>query len=231
MRLLLFDIDGTLLHTNQLNKNIFCQALSEAFDLPIIWQGYPGTQYTDTAMALNLVRASGFVGDPAVPLARAFSLMADIWATHRETAPIHIYPGVATLLNQLAARDDLLLGIVTANGRSGAWGKINAARFDHIPFLVGAYGDEAAHRNALPPIALQRASAHLGRPITGADTIVIGDTPADIACARAINAQVLAVATGRYPPADLAQHNPDFLLETLEDTPQVVDILTRTVIK
>jgi len=228
MRLLLFDIDGTLLTVHHgLSKNIFCQALSETFDRPIIWQGYPGNRYTDKAMALDLIHASGYHGDPTAELRRAFARMGQLWGEHRDTAELHIFSGVRDLLSKLSQQEQVTLGIVTANGRPSAWGKLNAAQLQHIPFQVGAYGHEATDRNDLPQLAIDRASQLLGQPINGQNTIVIGDTPADIACARAVGAKAVAVATGRYSPTDLAPHQPDTLLETLSDVHQVFRLLTR----
>jgi phosphoglycolate phosphatase-like HAD superfamily hydrolase len=82
-------------------------------------------------------------------------------------------------------------------------------------FPFGAYGCDHADRNRLGPIALERAAAHAGRNFTAAETLVIGDTPKDIACAHAIGARCLAVATGQFSAAQLAAHGANQVVETL----------------
>ena len=106
------------------------------------------------------------------------------------------------------------MGLLTGNLEPLGYGKIARIGLGPAELPFGAFGSDAADRNALPAIAAQRASAALGREVTGADLVIIGDTPRDIACARAAGATAVAVATGRHGADELAEA--DVVLETLE---------------
>ncbi len=116
-----------------------------------------------------------------------------------------------------------MTGLVTGNLRETAMVKLASAGLEPALFPVGAFGDELADRNALPAMALQRAAEWLGRPVTKA--AVVGDTPADIACAHANGLCALAVATGPYSLDELATHRPEHLFADLSDLDAVLDAL------
>jgi phosphoglycolate phosphatase-like HAD superfamily hydrolase len=107
------------------------------------------------------------------------------------------------------------LGLVTGNVSTTAPIKLRAAGFDPGWFSIGAYGSESVDRNHLSALALKRAAAHLQRPIAPERVMVIGDTVADIECARAVGATAVAVLTGYCPAADLVAAGPDYLLNDL----------------
>ena len=133
------------------------------------------------------------------------------------------------LLGAVVVRLDVgavVLGLVTGNTRETAPVKLAAAGIDPALFPFGAFGDEALSRNDLPPRALRRARVWAGHPIAAEDCTVVGDTPADIACARAGGMRVLAVATGWHTAEALAAHQPDHLLPDFTDLERVLPILT-----
>ena len=142
-----------------------------------------------------------------------------------------VLPGVVELLPALRARsDEFALGLLTGNFAAAAelkLGHYGLAEF----FQFGAFADDSFDRNLLGPVALGRARERFG---AGAfadptrDVLVLGDTPRDIACARACGAKVLAVATGKHPREDLAAHGPDYLFDTLDD-PRLWETLSGTV--
>jgi phosphoglycolate phosphatase len=109
----------------------------------------------------------------------------------------------------------VLLGIVTGNVSLTAPVKLRAAGFDPAWFPIGAYGSEALERNDLPALALERACRFCGHHLTPTDVTIIGDTEADIACARAIGARAVAVTTGFTSREALAAAQPDHLLDDL----------------
>lgn len=130
--------------------------------------------------------------------------------------PGRVLEGANHLLDSLSSRAGVTLGLLTGNTAGGAAAKTrHYGLAGYFPF--GAYGCDHPDRNQLGPIALERAAAHAGRSFTAAETWVIGDTPKDIACAKAIGASCLAVATGRFTVAELEAHGADRALETLAE--------------
>jgi phosphoglycolate phosphatase-like HAD superfamily hydrolase len=132
--------------------------------------------------------------------------------------------GVAALLSQLQGANGFAIGLLTGNLRRGA--QIKLERFDIAHhFVDGGFGDDGVQRNDLGPVAVRRMEERTGRSFTSADVIVIGDTPKDIACARAMGARCLAVATGRFNRMDLSVFTPWMVLEDLSDLGGVLKAL------
>lgn len=130
--------------------------------------------------------------------------------------PVEQCPGAHALVTELHRRGKPLQGLVTGNTSSIAPIKLRAAGFDPEWFVVGAYGSESPDRNDLPPLAVERAEKLMGHKIAPEQVIVIGDTPADVACARALGAVAVGVKTGYgRSPTELAESQPDYLLEDL----------------
>jgi phosphoglycolate phosphatase-like HAD superfamily hydrolase len=116
----------------------------------------------------------------------------------------------------LAARDDVVVGLLTGNIEAGARIKLRpTGLWPH--FRVGAYGSDDADRTRLPGVAAGRAEQLVGRVFRGPDTVIIGDTPRDIGCARAFGAKAIAVATGWHTVEDLVAHGPDHVFVDLSD--------------
>ena len=131
----------------------------------------------------------------------------------------------AALLATAGARPDVAQGLLTGNVERGARTKLSHHDlWDHFPF--GAFADDSEFRNELGPHALRRAHAHTGVHFPPTRTWIIGDTPHDIACARVIGANVIAVATGTHTAAELAAHSPDALLADLADAAAFWNIIT-----
>ena len=133
-----------------------------------------------------------------------------------------VLPGVDALLGNLRG-EGAALGLLTGNIADGAWEKlIYYGLRDYFPF--GAFGDDHYDRNLLGPIALERAQQYYGRNFQANQTVVIGDTPKDIACGHAMGAVTLAVATGGFTMDELAAYEPDYVVENLT-APEVLQIL------
>jgi phosphoglycolate phosphatase-like HAD superfamily hydrolase len=113
------------------------------------------------------------------------------------------------------------LGLLTGNVARGARRKLDAVGLDFGAFRVGAFGCDHEHRPELPAIAQRRAREALGLAIAGDQLVIIGDTPADIHCGRALGVRAIGVATGRYTVEQLAEHAPAHCFATLEDTDAV----------
>ena len=133
-------------------------------------------------------------------------------------------PGVRALVEALASRDDVFLALLTGNYSKGA--KIKLTHFDlWRPFRCGAFGEDAAERPALVPVAITRARAAGCPPLAPRDVVIVGDTVRDVECARANGAACVAVATGGDTGATLRAAGADVVFETFEDTAAVVEAL------
>jgi phosphoglycolate phosphatase-like HAD superfamily hydrolase len=132
---------------------------------------------------------------------------------------------VLALLTRLESAPGVVLGLLTGNLAQGAALKLRSGGIAPERFRVGAYGSDAAHRPDLPPIAARRAETIFGRVPRGDEVVIIGDTPADVACGSGIEARALAVATGSFSVADLEACGPHAVFETLGDTDAVVEAI------
>ena len=223
-RLVLFDIDGTLLWSDGAGRRAIHRALIEIF-------GETGPEdhrfdgKTDPQIVRELMRVVGHEDDAIDDrMEELFSRYVTCLReelqdpTHRAVA----LPGVMTLLDVLEQRNDVTLGLLTGNLVDGARAKLEAVGIDPSRFLVGAYGTDHELRPELPAIAQRRAREQLGIDVAGADIIIIGDTPADVECGRAIGARGIGVATGRYSADVLASHGAAAVFNDLTDTRSVV---------
>ncbi len=152
-------------------------------------------------------------------IARYLALLADDLRERRAVACFPAWPISSTRVD---ADTELTLGLLTGNVRTGAELKLRAAGLDFSRFRVGAFGSDHHDRPELPAIAQRRFAETHGRPVAGDRVVVIGDTPADIACGRGIGARAIAVATGHFKVDDLAQHAPAAVFASLEDTAAVM---------
>ena len=226
MRLLLFDIDGTLIRSNSAGRTALTYALEQVFGTAGPIDSYHFGGKTDPRIIIDLMLAVGIeqkVIDVKLPVvydvmtARGHAIF-----TEKGIVPC---PGILTLLETLRQRDDTVLGLVTGNIVSTAPLKLEAGGIDPAQFRVGAYGSDNMDRNRLPEIAMKRASKLTGHSFNGNNTVVIGDTPADILCARAGKTTAVAVASGWHAAPTLAKYKPDYLLEDLKDTKVVEQLL------
>jgi phosphoglycolate phosphatase-like HAD superfamily hydrolase len=139
-----------------------------------------------------------------------------VWNLAHGGFPGRVLPGAADLLDDLADQPGTSVGLLTGNIAAGAAAKMRHFGLDRH-FGFGAYGCDHADRNRLGPVAMERAALHAGRRFTPAETLVIGDTPKDIACARALGAPCLAVATGRFSVEELRQAGATRVVASLEE--------------
>jgi phosphoglycolate phosphatase-like HAD superfamily hydrolase len=224
MKLVLFDIDGTLLWGDGAARRAFEGALTEVFGSP----GDPRVRYdgkTDRQIARELMRAEGH-DDAEIDRRLDATVAAYLARLRREVAAgerhFERLPGVAELLDALEPRDDVVLGLLTGNVAGGAAVKLASAGIDRARFRVNAFGCDAEHRPDLPAVAQRRARELLGVELAGGDLVVVGDTPADIHCARPLGARAVGVATGRYSVEELAEHAPGAVLASFRDTDAAV---------
>lgn len=212
--LYLFDIDGTLVDTGGAGMVALKEATQEIF-------GHEGPALdlagsTDLGLVAN-IHAHFEIEPTRERIAAYFQVYLGRldWNLAHGGFPGRVLGGVSELLADLVERPDNTIGLLTGNTAGGATSKMRHFGLDsHFPF--GAYGCDHADRNQLGPIALQRAAIHAGRDFSPAETWIIGDTPKDIACAHAIGARCLAVATGSFTAAELKAYGADRVVDSLE---------------
>jgi phosphoglycolate phosphatase-like HAD superfamily hydrolase len=226
-RVLLFDVDGTLLDPKDSCPRFLKQAIKEVFGISISMDGFVVAGKTDWQILTEVMRMAGF-SDEEINAKRSaeFAAYARIYALQGKDAGMAVLPGVDTLLDRLVGHPEFALGLVTGNIHDIVPYKLRAAGLDPSVFAFGAFGDDHIDRNRLPEIALERFVKIQGEPIDIGNVLVIGDTPRDIACARNYGLKVMCVATGQYSYPDLASQHPDFLLADLTDTDRVMAILS-----
>jgi phosphoglycolate phosphatase len=215
MKLFLFDIDGTLLTTDGAGRAALKSAGADLFAIEEDLRTINVSGSTDTAIVQDILRHHSL--DLSTANVNRYLGGYLVWLKqHLASQSGAILPGVISLLDVLA-KDGQAIGLLTGNVRRGAQIKLTAhGIWDRFSF--GAFGDDNSDRNQLGPIAKQRAEAALNTEFAAHDIVIIGDTPKDIACARAFGAVAIAVATGRYSLANLSEHQPDHLVGDLADT-------------
>jgi phosphoglycolate phosphatase-like HAD superfamily hydrolase len=220
MKLLLFDIDGTLLHANGTGRTAIERALSDLCDQSISTEGISFSGKTDPQIMREILEANDLEATP--------SLVDEALAIYEATAhatfdpgAVNLLPGTANLLNRLTALD-VHLGLLTGNIESMAYKKLTAVALDRH-FAFGAFGSDHADRHCLPPVAVRRAQDHTGRTFRRGEVAIVGDTEHDIRCGQGIGAFSVAVCTGRFTRHELAPHDPDVLLDDLSDPDAFID--------
>jgi phosphoglycolate phosphatase-like HAD superfamily hydrolase len=224
MKLVLFDIDGTILWTDGAGRRAIHTALEEVFG-SIGPPDYRFDGKTDRQIVRDLMRHDGHedagIDDRMDVLLDRYVECLDAELAHPEVSA-RLLDGVPELLDALEVRDDVVLGLLTGNVEPGARAKLRAVGIDPGRFRIGAFGSDHEHRPELPAIAQLRGRELLGMDIPGADVVVIGDTPADIECARSVHARAIGVATGRYSVEELQRHGAAAVFEDLTDTEAVM---------
>ncbi|MEI6604240.1 MAG: HAD hydrolase-like protein [Verrucomicrobiota bacterium] len=212
--LYLFDIDGTLIDTGGAGMRALQEATREIFGASGPELDLAGS--TDRGIAEVIHAHFGITPDTRLieGFFAAYHLKLH-WHLAHSSPSGRVLAGVPEVLAALARRPAATLGLLTGNTAAGAAAKLRHFKLDGY-FAFGAFGGEHAQRNQLGPLALQRAAVHAGHPFTAAQTLVIGDTPKDIACAHAIGARCLAVATGRFSISELTDSGADHVVATLD---------------
>lgn len=219
-RLLLFDIDGTLITSGGAGEAALKDAMRSRFGVEEDLAGIILAGATDARIARELLEKHGIAVSP-----ENVAALLDTYLGHlSERIGRHdgkLLPGIVPLLNVLSHREDAVLALLTGNVSRGAEIKLtHYGVWDFFEF--GAFADDHHDRNELGKFARARALERHGEEFPPSRIYVIGDTPKDIECGRAIGACTVAIATGHYSAAELKDHSPDFLFEDLSDTDRVV---------
>ncbi len=218
----LFDIDGTLLASGGAGKAALELAFTEIFGVPLRVQ-IPYSGRTDRAIARDLLRTHE-IDDSLENWQR---LRAGYLARLPDSLNRHdgrVLPGILAVLETLQQRADVAIGLLTGNVHAGARVKLgHYGLYDHFAF--GGFGDHHFDRDDVAREALAAVQTHLGSQVAPERVWVIGDTPLDVRCARAIGANVVAVATGIHSAAQLREAGPDLTLDDFSDPAPFLDLL------
>lgn len=219
-KLVLFDIDGTLVNTHGAGSRSFRRAMIEVYGETGPIDEYDFHGRTDPQIARELLRMAGFADeriDPSLPR---------LWETYlrelevelaRPDADTRVLPGVHTALDELHGDRRYVVALLTGNIEPGARLKLGVVDlWRHFDF--GAFGSDHERRDRLPPVAVDRARERTGLHFRGRDIVIIGDTPFDVTCGQELGVWAVAVATGKHSTAELEAAGADVVLEDLSDT-------------
>jgi phosphoglycolate phosphatase-like HAD superfamily hydrolase len=215
-RLVLFDIDGTLLSAGRISARVFGEALLEAFGTSGVAPAFDYSGKTDPQIVRELMRGAGF-SDEEIERRRPRVLESYRRRLAASIRPEHVTakPGALQLLNALARESGVTLALLTGNLEPTARLKLeplDANRF----FSFGAFGSDDEDRYRLPRVALARARDH-GLAFEGPDLVIVGDSIHDVLCGRDLGVRAVAVATGRTSRERLEEAGPDALLADFSD--------------
>jgi phosphoglycolate phosphatase len=218
-RLILWDIDGTLLSADGAGRNAVRDALMEVFGTTGPIGGYSFAGRTDPEIVRHLMRGAGFSdADIDARMPELFRRYVEKLEREIRGAQVTALPGVPELVDRMeAAGGEVVLGMLTGNVRDGARIKVDAAGLGFDRFRVGAFGSDHADRPELPAIAARRARELVGVEFAGKEIVIIGDTPLDVACGQHLGVRTVAVATGSHRVEELASCDPDHVFADLAD--------------
>lgn len=226
-KLVLFDIDGTLVLTGGAGIRAMNRACEELVGHPHALDGIPVAGRTDRIILSDVVTRAGhslddglleqlrdrYIDNLRVEIEKPGKLQSFESLGARGGVKA-VMPGIRELLDILEQREDVFLGLLTGNFEAGA--RIKLEHFDLWRYFpCGAFGDDAADRNELVPFAIERARRCGLVNIAAANILVVGDTPHDVACARAVGAVPIGVATGGFTSAQLRESGADIVFENL----------------
>ena len=222
-KLVLFDIDGTILTSGGAGEKAMTQAIRDTFGPDQNLGNVELAGKTDVWIAQQIFETRG-----VKPRPDDIERFLDTYLRHLDVQLARhngrLLPGFPEILHALARLPNVAVGLLTGNLRRGAELKLcHYGVWDHFPF--GAFADDSHDRNRLGPFARDRARDAHGTDFQPADIYIIGDTPHDIACAKAIHAHAVAVATDRYSRSTLEAAGADFVFDDLSDTQSVIQTL------
>lgn len=228
-KLILFDIDGTLLTTGRAPRRAISRALKTVYQIEDSLEGLSRSTFagkTDPNIVLAILSRNNY------PLEKMNDRLSSFFTCYTEALKeelpgetrARLHPGVRELLESLQSSGKAFLGILTGNIQEGA--RIKLGHFGLGPFFsTGSYGSDSGDRGDLPAVAVKRVYEKTGRTFEGKNVIIVGDTYDDLKVSRLFGARSVLVATGFYQYAELAEAGPDCLFQDFSDTEKVVEAL------
>ena len=222
-RLLLFDIDGTLIHSGGAGIEALKRALKERFEIEDDLHDIEFAGMTDSGIVMSILKKHK-IPATAENIAAFLDSYVHCLSSELPRRKGKLLPGVLPLLEKLKTRKHVVLGLLTGNLSRGAHLKLDHYGVWHF-FEFGAFADDHHDRNELGAFAQARAKEKHGVEFSADEIDVIGDTPRDIACGKALGARTIAVATGTWSREKLAKHKPDFLIDDFSDVDRLINTL------
>ena len=217
MRLVLFDIDGTLITDNGAARDAFAGALAEIFGYEGDLSRYDFSGRTDPQIAHMVLGDAGVDAvDIEAGVTRLWERYLSALKVNATAGRVRTLPGIDALLEALSSDTTVLLGLLTGNIEPGARLKLDPPALNRF-FPFGAFGSDSADRAQLPPIAVQRAFRHAAVRFEPTDVVIIGDSVYDVRCGVPHDATTIAIASGKTPAALLKAENPRHFFESAED--------------
>lgn len=226
MYLILFDIDGTLLHSGGCGRAATRLAIQDVFGTVGILDKISFAGKTDWQIVLESLQPTGITAEQVRTALDAYNqAVARHLSQIIDRFPVRACVGALELVAALSSNSQAVVGLVTGNMIGLVPIKLQAAGYDPDTFKIGAFGSEGWTRTMLPPLAVDRARTYTGQEFSPRRIVIVGDTPGDIICAESIGARTMAVATGPFDMDELRTYHPDHLFETLADTASVLDTI------
>lgn len=217
MRLVLFDIDGTLVTDDGASRDAFAEALRDVFAYTGDLSRYDFSGRTDPQIAHMILSDAGVdAADIEVGLRPLWDHYLAGLRRNATWGRVRVLPGIVPLLDALAGDRSVVLALLTGNIEPGARLKLAPPALNGF-FPFGAFGSDSADRGKLPPIAVARAEEHAGIRFRAGDVVIIGDSIYDVRCGAPWDATTIAVASGRTSAELLRAENPRHLFESAED--------------
>jgi phosphoglycolate phosphatase len=225
-RLVLFDIDETMISSDGAGRRAFSRVLDREYSIPEEIGHISMSGKTDPQILKEIFE---YAKKPHLhtdeTLAEFYEHYLEVLKDEIQVSKTYIiHPGVSVLLEQLEEQPEAFLALVTGNIEAGARLKLERVKLNEY-FPIGAYGSDSANRLDLPEIAVKRANEYFNQDFNKHEVVVIGDSVNDILCARHYGVKCIAVSTGKTAKAELEEHSPEYLFDNLSKTEEVVSAI------
>ncbi len=229
-KLVLFDIDGTLIHCGKAPRRAITEAMVAIYGTAGDVNNYPFSGKTDMQIIYDVITGASIEAEIVKSKMReAIQGYLDRLQQTLNPNDVKVLDGIVRLLEDLKDHSQAVLGLLTGNVMEGAKIKLSRAGLDTYFFdgngIIGAFGSDSMSRNDLPALAVQRAFEATGKTFREKDIVIIGDSPYDITCGRSLNVRSIAVATGWHKEDELRTYNPDHLFDNFNDTQAVMSAI------
>lgn len=223
-KVLLFDIDATLLKTGWAGLRALDRVFDELYGVARATEGIRPAGKTDPSIIREMLEKEVPHLDPEPEVSRVVDLYVEYLGREVVVSPgFEVMPGVPELLRELSLLPHIVLGLATGNLERGAYIKLRRAGLGSY-FAFGGFGSDSGNRTEVVLAAIRRAREHLQEEVSLDSVYVIGDTPRDIVHAKEAGVRTVAVATGSSGVEELSRYDPDHLFEDFSHTTQVVEI-------